>query len=135
MGLGTQPPVTRFGVVMRQSVPDHCDDVAWTAAGHPGLVVTVASASLLRLVGDLDMATRDLLAGVLRQMSCCDVHLDVAELAFADAAGLAVVAEADANRRREHTGRVVLHRARPMLQRTVTVAGISRLRPGAGHPG
>src|SRR3954449_13574377 len=98
MGLGTQPPVTRFGVVMRQSVPDHCDDVAWTAAGHPGLVVTVASASLLRLAGDLDLATRDLLGDALGQMSGCDVHLDVEELTFADAAGLAVVAEADADR-------------------------------------
>jgi len=117
-----------------QGVPNNCDDVAWTAAGHPGLVVTVASTSLLRLAGDLDLATRDLLDGVLRQMSACDVHLDVAELAFADAAGLAVVAQADADRRRGHTGQIVLHRARPMLQRTVTLAGLERLLPRQEPP-
>jgi WhiB family redox-sensing transcriptional regulator len=116
---------------MRKGFAIHCRDTAWdpTTDGHPSLIVRVESPSLLHVSGFLDLATRDLLDAVLCGMTGGDVHLDVSQLEFADAAGLAAIAAADAARRREHRGRVVLHRARPMLVRTVTAAGLHRLLP------
>lgn len=116
---------------MRKGTAIHCRDNALhrTADGRPGLIVRVESPSLLQISGSLDLATRDLLDAVLRGMTCAEVHLDVSELEFADAAGLAAIAAADAARRRERRGRVVLHRARPLLVRTVTAAGLHRLLP------
>lgn len=114
---------------MRKGDPIHCQEAATepSAEARPGLVVTVDSPSLLQLSGVLDMATRDLLVSVLSELSSAEVHIDVAELEFADAAGLAVLAAADAERRRGRRGRIVLHRPRPMLERTMQVAGLDQM--------
>jgi WhiB family redox-sensing transcriptional regulator len=119
---------------MRKGDPIHCYETATRpdAGGHPGLIVRVESPSLLQLSGVLDLATRDLLDVVLSGLPGGDVHLDVARLEFADAAGLAILAAADDERRRGRKGRVVLHRPQSIVERALMAAGLGRLLPR--HP-
>jgi WhiB family redox-sensing transcriptional regulator len=116
---------------MSKGDPIHCYETATgpSADGHPGLTVRLESPSRLQLSGALDLATRDLLDVVLKGLGGGDLRVDVAGLEFADAAGLAVIAAADAARRRGRRGRIVLRRPRPMLERTLIVAGLGRLLP------
>lgn len=109
----------------------HCKELARTHAtdSHQGLTVTLVSPSLLRLRGALDVATRNLMQAMLGDLSTPDLHLDVSGLEFADAAGLDVLARADADRHAKGHGRVVLHGSRPFLQRTLIAAGLQRLLP------
>lgn len=120
---------------MRKGHPIHCSETAWhrTTDDHLGLILRVASPSLVHVAGVLDLATRDLLVAVLGDVSQADVHLDVGDLEFADAAGLAALAAADAQRRSLGEGRIVVHRASPLLQRTLQLVGLDRMLPHRPH--
>jgi WhiB family redox-sensing transcriptional regulator len=114
---------------MRQGTPIHCYNAAARLAtdGYPNLTVRIERPSVLKLVGVLDLATRAVLEAALRELSAPELHLELADLEFADAAGLSVLAAADTDRRRHDMGRVVLHGCRPMLQRTLAAAGLERM--------
>lgn len=94
----------------------------------PALTVEVQSAGRLRLVGELDRATRNLVDAVMAEMTVSELLIDVEQLRFADAAGLAVLAAQD-TRRRAEGGRVVLVGASLFLRQTLRAAGLSQLLP------
>ena len=117
---------------MRKGEPIDSQDNASqrTVQEQSGLMVTVESPSFLQVAGVLDLATREALETVLSGLSASVLHLDVSQLEFVDAAGLAVLVRADAQRRREcggQFGRILLHHPRPRIRRTVMVAGLEHL--------
>jgi anti-anti-sigma factor len=75
----------------------------------------------VRLIGELDLANRSVLFAALSLLGRerVDVHLDISELEFVDAAGLAEIV-AFAEEHRPH--RVILEGPSPVVRRVIDVA-------------
>ena len=100
-----------------------------TRSAPAKLLVVFQSAGRLRLSGVLDIATRDLLSAVLDETDQGELHVDVRDLSFADAAGLAVLAREDGCRRALGRPGVLVHGCSPLLRRTLLAAGLGQLLP------
>jgi WhiB family redox-sensing transcriptional regulator len=100
----------------------------------PALTVQIQSAGRLRLIGELDLATRGLVDAVMPELTAAELLVDVRELRFADAAGLSVLAAEDA-RRRAAQGRVLLVATSPFLRQVLRAADLSRLLPWHSNHG
>ena len=97
------------------------------------LTVRIASAARLRLRGNLDLSTRDLLAAVLQELTAPTVYVDVRELRIADTAGLHTLGVDDELRRRRH-GRVILLGTSSQLREALATANLEHLLPWRHRP-
>lgn len=91
------------------------------------VVVPDTTATDMRLVGELDLATTAILATLIEQQIATghlDVHLDLSDLAFCDVRGLRGLL--DGRRRLAAAGgRLTLTAARPPLSRVAMLLGVA----------
>lgn len=102
------------------------DPAALALDGFTIHVSGAAPCAVVRLVGELDMLGAPRLADALTRLLDLGyrrVDLDLAELAFLAAAGLAVLAEAD-RRFRDISGRLRLVRPTPASLRLFAITGL-----------
>ncbi|HET6753240.1 MAG TPA: STAS domain-containing protein [Jiangellaceae bacterium] len=91
-----------------------------TSSRHP-------DATLLRLTGELDIASAPRLVETMRSLSVPDmrhVRLDLTELTFIDASGIGVLVQVRMLVH-GHGGRLTLHGIRPLLRRLLVITGLT----------
>jgi anti-anti-sigma factor len=108
--LGDEPPVYDDGVLRITRIPGPGPAAALAAGPAPGYA----------LAGEIDESTVSNLAGKLAQLAADldEVHLDLAAVDYSDLAGLRVIVQLAAGRRR-----VVLHRVPPHLRAVLAIVG------------
>jgi anti-sigma B factor antagonist len=98
--------------------------------GPANLQVTYSrhpDATLLRLTGELDIASAPRLVETMRSLSVADmrhVRLDLTELTFIDASGIGVLVQVRMLVH-GHGGRLTLHGIRPLLRRLLVITGLT----------
>jgi anti-sigma B factor antagonist len=91
------------------------------AADAPALRITSGDGGALRLAGELDLATGDLLRERLAELVGADrLVVDLAGLEFVDVTGLNVLLDAH-RAQRERGCALVVRRPRPMVLRMLTL--------------
>jgi ABC-type transporter Mla MlaB component len=111
--LGDEPPVYDVGVLRVTRIPGLGESpgrIPAPGSGPPGYA----------LAGEIDESTVDGLAGKLAELTADlgEVHLDLGAVDYSDLAGLRVIVQLAAGRRR-----VVLHRVPPHLRSVLAVVG------------
>jgi anti-sigma B factor antagonist len=96
---------------------------------RPDFTISVAATNphpVLSLAGELDLATAPELAEELRRIEGPEIELDLARLAFIDASGLRVIAEA-ADECERRGRRLVVRNAPPTAHRILEIVGLEGL--------
>jgi ABC-type transporter Mla MlaB component len=108
--LGDEPPVYDDGVLRISRIPDPGLSASLVPGPGPGYA----------LAGEIDESAVRGLAGKLAELAASldEIHLDLGALEYCDLAGLRVIVQLAAGRRR-----VVLHRVPPHLRAVLAIVG------------
>lgn len=95
-----------------------------TAGGHPTLEIRRPARRLLKLTGELDLATADALEeAIAEEAGPGDLVLDLAELTFMDSTGIRLILHAAATC--DGDANVVLLDVSASIMRVLEIAGIN----------
>jgi anti-anti-sigma factor len=99
------------------------------------LVITVDDGHLVKVSGEVDLATAPELAEVLGQFANGTLRVDLSEVTFLDSSGLRTLVRAHRDARRAGRFMIVCGPLHPLVQQTIEITGLDDVLEFDGRDG